>query len=242
MGFLDQEADRLKRLEFERQAKSERAKSEGEGQADSQKTLRAFALGDNRLVVALLDNLPDVNFGDYLNVVKDLTRYTPRIVLYTRMALLYGADRNKLLLGDQELLDKLEKKGITATTYTDVSDGDGGGGTRTEYIGMQEPGKIFCGDNVRPKKWLAFPITEPQEPGIGIRLINEDAKPNRLVYVRLTPSANAIMTGVGNRVQVTSLKVFDGELYKAFRHTHTLIESKYRSRQLSSGGTVIGNG
>lgn len=92
---------------------------------------------------------------------------------------------------------------------------------------------MFKGDNVKPRgNWFSMKnLTEPQEPGIGLyfwkmvettTVYRGDActviKSYDNVYARFVLPAQAIITGNGERIDVTSPEAFDCALERGFRY------------------------
>lgn len=236
MGFLDQEVAFQREQELEREAAVERTRIAKEAQVAAQRLLdedKAHASEDNKAIIALLDNLPEMNLQEYLSIVARHTGHTPRLVLYTRLALYSSDERERLLKQDQELNDKLSGKGVNLWVRVPRNEYDGDTEKRSVYFppSMLHPEKKFCGDDIHPNNWFLSPITEPQEPGIGIhfqRTVRQREKHLNSnqgmivttfsnLYLRLIAPATAIITGSGNRVKFTSLEAFDQALEHGFR-------------------------
>lgn len=233
MGFLDQEAELLKRQELERQAELQRPKIESGAELASQKTLEEdrlhAALEDNKIVIALLDNLPEMNLGEYVKIVARHTGYHPSFALYSTLG--YYSNEEGKLEKDSGLNDKLQLKGI-------------------RFRSRVHPKEIFFGNDVHPRvtgfRFLLpyeKPLSEPQEPGIGISFTkyletryvrsenghgSYEQHNMNMVYVRLLAPRTAVITGNGSRLSVTSLEVFDNALMEGFRNPHLLRRHFFR--------------
>lgn len=253
MGFLDQEVALQRKQELERQAKIERNRIASEAQTTAQRLLdedKSHATEYNKAIVTLLDSLPDLNLSEYLGLVAKHTKYSPRLVLYTRLALYDQSTQKRLLEEDSELRDKLSSKGINPWVPISV-DGEGGG-TYYNPLPTSHPKNMFCEDDISPRKgFFSEPIKEPQGPGIGIHFENpvshhtqglgyhtvRSTTTYRDVYIRLIAPAIAIITGSGERIGLTSLEIFDQALERGFRKTHL---RRYQSTYFVT--PVIGNG
>lgn len=242
MGFLDQELGLQRRQELMRQAELERARVAREAQSTTQRVLdeeKAHTSEDNEAIIALLDSLPNMTFDEYLRVVAKHTGYSPQLVLYTRLALHDRYDQVSILEQNQELRDKLVKKGINPLQESCSDNG-------VDYFPVStiHQKNMFCGDDIKAKKgFLGLEsITEPQEPGIGLRFRKLEAEKRTgltregtvyvkrvysLVYARLTYPSTAIITGRGDKVTFASVKVFDDALAHGFTTPHRLVSNEY---------------
>lgn len=246
MGFLDREAALLKRQELERLAKlasiqADRAKKAKE-ESDHLWELEDAKLNgpqDKIAIAQLLDNLPDMNLEEYVGIVARHTGYEPRLVLYSRAGLSWKDDKKRELVEeDERLAEKLRSKGILPWRIQTIPGYGGELGEADRYcpvfIDTVNPREMFLADNIRPKRWFGFPISEPQEPGIGIsfkkeignRYVDLPMQMRRLeviysaVYARFFPPDRMIITGGGFNSQIKSLEVFDRQFERAFKSPH----------------------
>ena len=133
--------------------------------------------------------------------------------------------------------EKLLKVGLKPAEERWLSlDGEGSGYV-TDRLPTVHPSKMFNGYNVKPQigNWFSRKsLIEPQEPGIGLyfwKLVEKTSESYSRdsylaitvtdhVFVRFVLPTQAIITGSGERVNVTSLEVFDHALEQGFRYPH----------------------
>lgn len=242
MGFLE----RVELLR-QQQAREEQIKLEAQKRIQNEAALasekareeyRSHASEDNKAICKLIDNLPALDMETYMKVVAEQTGYRGFPFLYTR----------DISLRDPALAEKLPKIGLRVErrSLQEVDGSDGGPSYLYQRMSGTYPSDTFHGFEVynsedskivKPQTGNLFSrkrLTEPQEPGIGLyfsKIIGRTSSREvgewrsgitiiNHVFVRFVLPSQAIITGDGERIDVTSVETFDNALERGFKHPH----------------------